>query len=104
MIHAIFSFLDPQRIIMAFGALGVVLVIFAETGLLIGFFLPGDSLLFTAGLLASQDLMPIVPLAIGVFAAAVLGDSFGYWFGLKTGSALFERKDGILFKKKYMHD
>lgn len=104
MIADILNFLDPQRIIMAFGALGVVLIIFAETGLLFGFFLPGDSLLFTSGLLASQDLMPFLPLLIGVFLAATLGDSFGYWFGKKTGAALFDKEDSLIFKKRYLHE
>jgi membrane-associated protein len=102
MLHDLLQFLDPQKIITAFGALGVILIIFAESGLLIGFFLPGDSLLFTAGLLASQDLMPIVPLTVGVFVAAVLGDSFGYWFGRKIGPALFTKEDSRLFKKRYV--
>ena len=98
-IHAI---LEPQQIITAFGLFGVIFVIFAETGLFIGFFLPGDSLLFSAGLLSSQGLLPFWPLVIGVFLAAVLGDNFGYWFGLKTGPALFKREDSRFFKKKYL--
>lgn len=95
------SILEPQKLIVAFGLVGVLVIIFAETGLFIGFFLPGDSLLFTAGFLASQGLMPIVPLLIGVFVAAVLGDSVGYWFGRKTGHTLFTREDSKIFKKKY---
>ncbi len=102
--HEIISWLDPARIITAFGALGVILIIFAESGLLFGFFLPGDSLLFTAGLLASQGLLPFIPLVIGVFIAAVVGDSFGYWFGKKTGPALFTKDDSWFFKKKYIND
>jgi membrane-associated protein len=104
MLHDIINFLDPHKIITAFGALGVVLIIFAESGLLIGFVFPGDSLLFTAGLLASQNLISFWPLLIGVFLAATLGDSFGYWFGRKTGPALFNREDSFLFKKKYITD
>lgn len=93
--------LDPQKLIMTFGLLGILVIIFAETGLFFGFFLPGDSLLFTAGFLASQGLLPIVPMLIGVFVAAVLGDSVGYWFGRKTGPALFKKEDSWLFKKDY---
>lgn len=102
-LHDTLAFIiDPQKIITAFGFIGVILVVFAETGLFFGFFLPGDSLLFTAGLLASQDLLPFWPLAIGVFIASVVGDSVGYWFGKKTGSALFAREDSRFFKKKYI--
>jgi membrane-associated protein len=104
MIHDLFAILDPQKIITAFGALGVILIVFAESGLLFGFFLPGDSLLFTAGLLASQDLLPFWPLLIGVFVAAVAGDSFGYWFGRKTGPALFNKDDSLIFKKRYLQE
>lgn len=102
-LYEIASFvLDPEKIITAFGVIGVVLVVFAETGLFFGFFLPGDSLLFTAGLLASQDILPFWPLAIGVFIAAVVGDTVGYWFGKKTGPTLFAREDSRFFKKKYV--
>jgi len=77
-------------------------VIFAETGLLIGFFLPGDSLLFTAGLLASQDFFDIIPLVILLFFAAVIGDSTGYYIGEKFGKRLFRREDSILFHKDHL--
>jgi len=93
--------LEPQKIIVAFGLVGIILIVFAETGLFFGFFLPGDSLLFTAGFLASQGLLPAVPLLVGVFIAAVVGDSVGYWFGQKTGPSLFSREDSRFFKKKY---
>jgi membrane-associated protein len=102
-IHDLASFvLDPQKIITTFGLIGVILIVFAESGLFFGFFLPGDSLLFTAGFLASQNLIPIWYLLIGTFIAAVLGDSVGYWFGKKTGPALFRREDSRLFKKEYL--
>ncbi|MDP3962687.1 MAG: VTT domain-containing protein [bacterium] len=94
--------LDPQKIITAFGLVGVILIVFAESGLFFGFFLPGDSLLFTAGFLASQGILPISLLLIGTFVAAVLGDSVGYWFGKKTGPALFSKEDSFFFKKRYM--
>ncbi len=94
--------LDPQKIIALFGLLGVIAIVFAESGLFFGFFLPGDSLLFTAGLFASQGHLSIGFLLIGVFIAAVAGDSVGYWFGKKTGPALFSRPDSRFFKQKYM--
>lgn len=77
----------------------VFFIIFAESGLLIGFFLPGDSLLFTAGFLASQGYMNIYVLVIGFFLAAVIGDSVGYLFGHKVGKRLFQRENSLLFHK-----
>lgn len=77
-------------------------IIFAESGLLIGFFLPGDSLLFTAGFLASQGFMNIYVLAVLCFVGAVLGDSVGYAFGHKVGKRLFKREDSIFFHKDHL--
>jgi membrane-associated protein len=94
--------LDPVIIIKTVGLLGVVLIIFAESGLFFGFFLPGDSLLFTAGLLASKGYMPIFALLVLCFIAAVLGDNFGYAFGRKTGPVLFNREDSRFFHKKHL--
>ena len=93
--------ISPERIAHAGIAL-VALVVFAESGLMIGFFLPGDSLLFTAGFLASQGLLDIHTLAIACFVAAVIGDSVGYGFGKKMGPRLLKRPDGKIFKKKYI--
>lgn len=86
----------------------MLLVIFAETGLFLGFFLPGDSLLFAAGLymeeLASEFFgLHYVFIIIMVIIASVIGNTVGYWFGYKTGPMLFERKDTLLFKKKHMY-
>src|SRR5690606_1961047 len=81
--------LDPEHLLQTFGALGLFAIIFAESGLFFGFFLPGDSLLFTAGLLSSQDKLPALPiLLVGGFIAAVAGDQVGYLFGRKVGPAL----------------
>src|SRR5262245_45262467 len=98
--------LDPQRLIEAVGLLGIFAIIFAESGLLIGFFLPGDSLLFTAGFLASapdsvsENLhLPLLPLLVGVFAAAVIGDQVGYVIGRRVGPALFNRPQSRFFKR-----
>lgn len=90
---------DLTEILPAIGYLGIFLIIFAESGLLIGFFLPGDSLLFTAGFLASQGVFDIRVLAFLCFLAAVLGDSVGYAFGHKIGRRLFQKKDSLLFHK-----
>jgi membrane-associated protein len=77
-------------------------IVFAESGLFFGFFLPGDSLLFSAGLLAAQGFMPIVVLSIGCFVMAVLGDSVGYWFGKKYGRGVFEKEQLPLVKKHHL--
>ncbi|MEK7463709.1 MAG: VTT domain-containing protein [Patescibacteria group bacterium] len=94
--------LDPLAIIRTLGMLGVVLIIFAESGLFFGFFFPGDSLLFTAGFLASQDLVSIWGLLILCFIAAVAGDSVGYSFGKKTGPMIFSKDDSLFFHKKHI--
>lgn len=95
------SALSPETIARA-GILAVAAIVFAESGLLIGFFLPGDSLLFTAGFLASQSILDIHVLAIVCFIAAVAGDSVGYAFGQRMGPKLLKRPDGKIFKKKYI--
>jgi membrane-associated protein len=99
--------LDPERIIEAVGLLGVVAVVFAESGLLIGFFLPGDSLLFTAGFFASEPAsiptslhLPLVPLLVGTAVAAIAGDQVGYLFGRKVGPSLFRRPDSRFFRQE----
>ncbi|OGE12090.1 hypothetical protein A3G14_00770 [Candidatus Curtissbacteria bacterium RIFCSPLOWO2_12_FULL_38_9] len=93
---------DLIRIIETVGYLGVTAIIFAESGLLIGFFLPGDSLLFTAGFLASQGFFNIITLSTLTFIAAVAGDSVGYAFGHKVGKKIFQREDSIFFHKKHL--
>ncbi len=94
-------YLQPQYLIQTLGLLGVIAIIFAESGLFFGFFLPGDSLLFTAGLFASQGYLSIVWLVIGAALAAIFGDSVGYLFGKKTGPKLFTRDDSFFFHKKH---
>lgn len=91
---------DPRALIQTFGLIGVISVVFIETGFFFGFFLPGDSLLFTAGLLASKGYLPLAWLLAGVFAASVIGDSVGYFFGRKVGPSLFVKEDSVLFHKK----
>ena len=89
-----------MKFIELIGLVGVYTVVFAESGLLVGFFLPGDSLLFTAGLLASPGfgLFNIWHLVIGTWIAAVVGDNVGYEFGKRVGIKLFRRKESLLFK------
>jgi membrane-associated protein len=94
--------LDPVSIIQTGSYLGVALVVFAESGLLIGMFLPGDSLLFAAGLLSGAGLLSPLPLLLCTVAAAILGDSLGYWFGANVGTNFFHRKDSRFFKQEYL--
>ncbi len=93
---------DLPELIKTVGIFGVGGIVFAESGLLIGFFLPGDSLLFTAGFLASQGFLDIWVLAGVTFVAAVAGDSVGYSFGKRVGRRLFHRQDSIFFHKKHL--
>ena len=94
--------IDLITLVKTAGYIGLFFIIFAESGLMIGFFLPGDSLLFTAGFLASQGFLHIIPLATLTFTAAILGDNFGYAFGKKVGIKLFTREDSIIFHKDHL--
>lgn len=92
--------MDPKSLIEAFGTIGIFVIVFAESGLLAGFFLPGDSLLFTAGLLASRGLLNLPVLLVGCFVAAVAGDQVGYLIGRRYGPAVFNRPDSRFFHQK----
>lgn len=94
--------LDPESLIRTFGTLGLFLIVFAESGLLVGFFLPGDSLLLTAGLLASQGVLNFPVILVGCFVAAVVGDQVGYAFGARVGPALFRRPNSRFFKRSHL--
>ncbi|MBL7260233.1 DedA family protein [Paractinoplanes lichenicola] len=97
------SFLEPEWLISTFGLIGILAIVFAESGLLIGFFLPGDSLLFTAGLLVADGTylhQPLWLVCLLVSIAAVAGDQFGYAFGRRFGPSLFRRPDSRLFKQQ----
>jgi membrane-associated protein len=94
--------LNLPELIKSLGYFGVWAILFAESGLLIGFFLPGDSLLFTAGFVASQNLLNIWVLIIGCFICAVVGDNVGYFTGSKFGRKLFQKEDSLLFKEKHL--
>ena len=95
---------NPEALIHTGGLILVLAVIFAENGLFFGFFLPGDTLLFTAGLLTSTNKFQvnIFVLLISIFIAAVLGSLFGYFFGIKTGEGLRTRKENIFFRQRYI--
>jgi len=101
---------DLVDYIIGFGIFAILLVIFAESGLLIGFFLPGDSLLFTAGALYATNVLPgNVPINIHMFVlllfiAAVLGDTVGYWFGRKAGKRIFSKPDAKIFKQAHIQN
>jgi membrane-associated protein len=93
---------NVEHIIEVGGILIVSLIIFAESGLLIGFFLPGDTLLFGAGLAASQGKLSLLVLILATITAAVIGDNVGYSIGKRMGRKVFTKEDGILFRKEYI--
>lgn len=95
---------NPEVLISYGGFWLVLLIVFAETGLLIGFFLPGDALLFAAGLLTASGTLEygIGALLLGLNIAAISGNMLGYAFGKKAGESLFKRDDSLIFKKKYI--
>lgn len=93
---------DLRSLIQTIGYLGVFGIVFVESGLLVGFFLPGDSLLFTAGFLASQGFFDIKILAVGCFIAAILGDSVGYMIGSRYGKRVFSKENSIFFHKDHL--
>lgn len=105
--------LNPEFYIQHGGVFLLLFIVFAETGLLIGFFLPGDSLLFVAGIYSTElaneivvmhnDVLNLLLLVILISTAGILGNYLGYWFGKKSGPFIFHRKDTFFFKKKYLH-
>jgi membrane-associated protein len=98
------SFLNPNHIVQAGGILAISLIIFAETGLLVGFFLPGDTLLIAAGIFAAEHhhLIPLWGLLPAVAIAAILGYEVGYSIGLAAGPRFFKRQDGLFFRAEYV--
>lgn len=99
------NLMDAQFIINNGGFYLLLFVVFAETGLFFGFFLPGDYLLFLAGLFCATGVLDIsiYLLISGLIVAGILGNYVGYWFGYRTGPILFKRNDSFFFKKKYVH-
>lgn len=97
------AFLDAQHLVSSYGLLGILLIVFAETGLLVGFFLPGDSLLFLAGFAAAGNLgglsQPVAVVCLAVSVAAVLGAQVGHWIGWKAGPVIFDRPESRLFRR-----
>jgi membrane-associated protein len=98
------SWLDPEYLVQTFGLVGLTFIVFAECGLLVGFFLPGDSLLFTAGLLVSTGILrtELWVVIVLVCAAAILGNFTGYYIGYKAGPAVFNRPNSRFFKPEYV--
>ncbi len=96
------NYLDPKFLIEALGLFGIFAIIFAESGLFFGFFLPGDSLLFTAGLLVSQNLLSLPTLLVGGILFAILGDNVGYLFGKKIGPKIFTKEDSLFWNKDHI--
>ena len=98
-----FHFLtDVRGLVQAGGYIALAIIVFTETGLMIGFFLPGDSLLVTAGLFAAKGDLNIVFLNVLLMFCAITGDATGYYIGKKLGPALFRKEDSLLFKKKHL--
>lgn len=93
---------DIPALIQAAGYVGLTAIIFAETGLLIGFFLPGDSLLVTAGLLGSQGYIDVATLGVLLTLAAIVGDTVGYAIGKASGPRLFTREESLFFNRKHL--
>lgn len=91
-----------RAVLTTFGYLGIGVIVFAESGFLLGIFLPGDSLLFTAGLLAAQKFFSIWQLVPIIILAAILGDSFGYWSGHYFGPKIFKSEDSFFFRKQHV--
>jgi membrane-associated protein len=98
------QYIDPEKLLKEGGFYVVMFVIFAETGLFFGFFLPGDYLLFLAGMFVATGKLDvnIFLLISGLIVSAVAGNFTGYWFGKKTGPVLYHRKDTFFFKKRYL--
>lgn len=94
--------LDSVAILRSGGYIGLALVVFAETGVLLGIIFPGDSLLFAAGVLSATGFLDPITLAVVVTFAAVCGGIFGYWFGHRVGPRLFAREDALIFKRAHV--
>jgi membrane-associated protein len=104
-LHFLRSLYDPEglkELIRAGGAPFVCGVVFVETGFFVGFFLPGDSLLVTAGIFAAADVVPLRWLLLPVMACAIVGDQIGYWIGRSAGPALYRREDSLVFRRSHL--
>jgi len=101
-LHALFNPEGLKELIRAGGAPLICAIVFVETGFFVGFFLPGDSLLVTAGILSAADVIPLKWLLLPVMLCAVLGDQIGYWIGRVAGPALYRREDSLLFRRSHL--
>ena len=101
-VQVLASPISPKHLLGSYGVVGLVLIIFAECGLLIGFFLPGDSLLITAGLFAARGDLNLALLIVTLIPAAILGNATGYQIGKRTGKALYSRPDSLLFRREHL--
>jgi membrane-associated protein len=102
-IHEFFSNVyNVPELIRLVGFYGLIVIVFAETGLLVGFFLPGDSLLITAGLFAARGDFDYAMLLLALIPAAVIGNATGYYIGHRTGMTLYSRPDSLLFRREHL--
>lgn len=104
-LHFLHSLYDPQgiQLLVAWGGPTLVCaIIFVETGLFVGFFLPGDSLLVTAGILAGQQLIPLRWMLLPGILCAIAGDQLGYWIGRSAGPALYRRENSFFFRRSHL--
>jgi membrane-associated protein len=105
LVHLLRSLYDPnglKELIRWGGAPLVCCIVFIETGFFVGFFLPGDSLLITAGIFAAADVLPLRRLLLPVMACAIVGDQIGYWIGRTAGPALYRQEDSLLFRRSHL--
>lgn len=103
--HLLRSAYDPEalkELVRTGGAPLVCTIVFIETGLFVGFFLPGDSLLITAGIFAAADVIPLKWILLPVMACAIVGDQLGYWIGRTMGPALYKKEDSLLFRRSHL--
>ena len=93
---------DVEFLVRTGGLVALIVIVFVETGLLVGFFLPGDSLLVTAGIFAARGDLDLVTLNASLSLAAIAGDSVGYWIGVRTGPKIFTREDSLFFNRRHL--
>lgn len=104
-VHFLRSLYDPEglkELIRSGGAPLICGIVFVETGFFVGFFLPGDSLLITAGIFAAAGVIPLPWLLLPVMACAIVGDQIGYWIGRTAGHALYRREDSLFFRRSHL--
>jgi membrane-associated protein len=102
-LHALYSPEGLRELIRSGGAPLVCAIVFVETGFFVGFFLPGDSLLITAGIFSYAGVIPLKWLLFPAMACAIVGDQIGYWIGRSAGAALYKREDSLFFRRRHLH-